>query len=84
MHEVSRHTSHVVEVEAVTIETMENLLHRQKTTYENLRSILDESYQEQAREYLSFQLQVMKSLRWRSLSIQERLDAEITLVNWQH
>ncbi|KAF2176651.1 hypothetical protein K469DRAFT_645505 [Zopfia rhizophila CBS 207.26] len=79
MHEISRHTGHVVEVEAVAIETIENLFHRQKTTYESLSTPLDKTYQEQAREYLSFQLQMMKSLKWRSLSNQERLNAEITL-----
>lgn len=84
MHEISRHTGHVVEVEAVTIETMENLLQRQKTAHDSLPSPLDKSYVEQAQEYLTFQLQTMKSLKWRSLSNQERLNADITLVIWRY
>jgi hypothetical protein len=66
MHEISRHTSHVVEVEAVTIETMKNLLQRQKTAHDSLSLPSEKSYVEQAQEYLAFQLQTMKSLKWRS------------------
>lgn len=79
MHEVSRHAGHLVEVHAATIETMESMLHRQRTLYEAI-PWLDKTYKVQANEYLSFQLRMMRNLHRRSLSIQERIHAEITLV----
>ncbi|KJZ70026.1 hypothetical protein HIM_10577 [Hirsutella minnesotensis 3608] len=78
MHDIARHTGHLVEVSAATVETMNCLVRRQERIYAELSS-LDRTYKEQAHEYLSFQLQMMKSLQRRALSIQERINAEISL-----
>ncbi|KAM4065464.1 corA-like Mg2+ transporter protein domain-containing protein [Hirsutella rhossiliensis] len=78
MHDISRHAGHLVEVHAATVETMRSLLHRQEIAYRVLPS-LNKTYKEQAHEYLNFQLQMIKSLQRRSLSIQERINSEITL-----
>jgi len=80
MHENSRHATHVSEVLQVTIETMEGIQRQQKAIYESLSSNLAKPYQEQAKEYVSFQLQMVKSLKERSISNHERLQNEITLV----
>lgn len=79
MHDISRHAGHLVEVHAATVETMESLLHRQRAVHDGLSS-LDKTHKEQSQEYLKFQLQMIKSLQRRSLSIQERINSEITLV----
>ncbi|EQL02340.1 hypothetical protein OCS_01952 [Ophiocordyceps sinensis CO18] len=79
MHDISRHAGHLVEVHAATVETMESLLHRQRAIHDGLSS-LDKTHKEQSQEYLEFQLQIIKSLQRRSLSIQERINSEITLV----
>ncbi|KAF2831831.1 hypothetical protein CC86DRAFT_400620 [Ophiobolus disseminans] len=78
LRNLARHTGHIVEVEQVAIETIEQLLSRQESNFKYLDS-LTETYQMQAREYLLFQLQMMKSLRWRAQSTQARLEEEITL-----
>ncbi|RDA85371.1 hypothetical protein CP532_6429 [Ophiocordyceps camponoti-leonardi (nom. inval.)] len=78
MHDVSRHAVHLNEVYTAAIETMENLLRRQKLTQDAIAS-LDKTYKEQAQESMSFYLQLMKSLKLRSASNQERLNAEIVL-----
>jgi hypothetical protein len=80
MHEISRHAIHVSEVLLVTIETMEGIQRQQKAIYGSLSSDLEKSYEEQAQEYMSFQLQMVKSLKLRSISNHERLKNEITLV----
>lgn len=82
LHNLLRHTNHVREVETVAIETMERLLARQKSNFEALPSGpdgLSKNYQNHAKEYLAFQLQIMKSLRARAGATQERLLAEINL-----
>jgi hypothetical protein len=80
MHEISRHATHVTEVLSVTIETMKEIQRQQKVIYESLSSDLAKPYQEQAQEYMSFQLQMLKSLKLRSESNHDRLKSEITLV----
>ncbi|RCI15474.1 hypothetical protein L249_3536 [Ophiocordyceps polyrhachis-furcata BCC 54312] len=78
MHDISRHAIHLDEVYTATIETMENLLRRQKLTQDAIVS-LDKTYKEQAQELTSFHLQLMKSLKLRSISNHERLNSEIIL-----
>lgn len=78
-----------MEVEKVTIETMEQLVSQQERNFRLLPHGLTKTYQIQAKEYLAFQLQMMKSLKWRAQATQERLQGEITLVNgpisnWGH
>ncbi|KAL1595275.1 hypothetical protein SLS60_009965 [Paraconiothyrium brasiliense] len=79
LRNLARHTGHLVEVEQVAIETMEQLVGRQESNFKNLNG-LTKTYEMQAKEYLLFQLQMMKSLRWRAQSTQDRLEEEITLV----
>lgn len=60
---------------------MEQLLNLQESNFKHLNK-LTKTYTVQAREYLAFQLQVMKSLRWRAQSTHDRLEEEINLVTW--
>lgn len=86
IHDISRHASHLVEVHAATIETMEQMLHRQRSIYERILA-LDQTSKLQAHEYIGFQLQMMKSLHRRSISLRERIGLEANLVfcilTWQ-
>ncbi|KAK4233121.1 hypothetical protein C8A03DRAFT_48234 [Achaetomium macrosporum] len=79
LHNLNRHARHLVEVEAVAIETMECLVARQETNFKLLPSTVTMTYQNQAKEHLEFQLQIMKSLKWRARASGERLDSEINL-----
>jgi hypothetical protein len=79
LRDLARHTGHLVEVEQVAIETIEQLLSLQENSFKWVDN-LTETYQVQAKEYLMFQLQVMKSLRWRAQSTHDRLAEEINLV----
>ena len=68
-------------MEAVAIETMEHLARRQERVFGSLPDgHLGKEYTTQAEEYLAFQQQMIKSIRWRALATQERLKGEITLV----
>ena len=80
MHEISRHAIHISEVISVSVETLENIEQLQKAVYKDLAPGLDKAYREQAQEYMSFQLQILKSLKWRSTANHERLKSEITVV----
>ncbi|KAH7559372.1 hypothetical protein BM1_04309 [Bipolaris maydis] len=71
-------TKKVRDVELVAIETMEQLLSLQESNFKFLDK-LTKTYMVQAREYLAFQLQAMKSLRWRGQSTHDRLEEEINL-----
>ncbi|XP_014553122.1 hypothetical protein COCVIDRAFT_108561 [Bipolaris victoriae FI3] len=78
LRNLARHTGHVIEVEQVAIETMEQLLNLQESNFKHLNK-LTKTYTVQASEYLAFQLQAMKSLRWRAQSTHDRLEEEINL-----
>jgi len=80
MHEICRHSIHVLECLSVTIETIEGIKQQQKAIYDILPSSLAEMYQEQAQEHTRFQLQMVKSLKLRTSSNHERLQNEIKLV----
>jgi len=80
MQDISRHAIHVSEVLLVTVGTTKEIQRQQKAIYESLPSGLGKTYKEQAQEYISFQLQMVKSLNLRSISNHERLKSEITLV----
>src|SRR5437762_7958436 len=80
MHEISRHAIHISEVISVSVETLEKIGQLQKAVYQDPSSDLDKAYQEQAQEYMSFQLQILKSLKSRSTANHERLKSEITVV----
>ena len=79
-HEMSRHAIHVAEVLEATIDTVRELQHRQTTVHEILWNGLDETYTEQARHYVQFQISLLKNLKLRSNSNQARLKNEIDLV----
>ena len=76
---MARHAIHVSEVLDVTIQTMEGLQRHQAAIHESLFPKL-KNYTEYAKDYTSFQLQSLKSLKLRSDSNLERLKNEITLV----
>ncbi|OKL61209.1 hypothetical protein UA08_03621 [Talaromyces atroroseus] len=77
MHEISRHSIHVSEVLLVTIQNFEML--REQQTYMHNQCGFAKEYREQAHEYLNFQIQMLRSLRERSISNHSRLTSEITV-----
>ena len=81
LHDLARHARHLVEIETVAIETMERMIIQQNVNFELLWTGSDKTYQIQAREYMSFQLQMMKSLRSRAQATLDRLNGEVTLVS---
>lgn len=81
LHEISRHAIHVSEILSVTIETLRRLQSQQKVVYKHLpKGFLVRTYKEQAQEYLGFQLQLIESLKARSVANHDRLKNEIELV----
>lgn len=79
LYDLARHGGHLVEVCSTTVETINGLAQQQERIYPDLSS-LDRTHKEQVREYLTFQLQMMKNLQRRATSIQERIKAENSLV----
>ncbi|KAF7553715.1 hypothetical protein G7Z17_g3464 [Cylindrodendrum hubeiense] len=79
MHDISRHAIHTAEILSVTIETFQEMLRYQTAVYEKLPGALGETYLEQAKEYMKFQIQLAKSLKLRSDSTQKRLENEVNL-----
>ncbi len=77
---MSRHAIHVAEVLEATIDTVREIQRRQTAIHEILRNELSDTYKEQAREYVQFQISLLKNLKLRSDSNQERLKNEINLV----
>ncbi|KAH6894240.1 hypothetical protein B0T10DRAFT_479901 [Thelonectria olida] len=80
MHEVSRHAIHISEVLAVTTDTFENLLRHITALYgtgTDLPATLTKTDRHQALEHLSFQVQMIKSLKLRNDSNYERLKSEV-------
>ena len=81
LNDLLRHACHLTEVEGVTVETLEHITKRQKEIFGLFpENVLDQTYKTQAGEYLAFQQQMVKSVRWRAVATQERLEGEITLV----
>jgi hypothetical protein len=81
MHEISRHSIHVAEILDATIGNMSELQRYQTDIHKHLPTELDKSYREQAKEYMRFQISLLKSLRLRSESNQKRLNNEVNLVS---
>ncbi|OCL13491.1 hypothetical protein AOQ84DRAFT_283021, partial [Glonium stellatum] len=79
MHEISRHAVHVSEVLSVTVETLQRMEEQQKIIHNDLSPPLDKTDREQAQQYMSFQIQMVKSLSLRSNSNLERLKSEVAL-----
>lgn len=80
IHEVSRHAIHTAEILEATIDNVKEMQHRQTAIHDTLCSHLDETYREQAKDYAQFQISLLKGLKLRSDSNQERLKNEINLV----
>ncbi|EEA26029.1 conserved hypothetical protein [Talaromyces marneffei ATCC 18224] len=85
MHEISRHTIHISEVLLVTIQNFEALreqqeyMHNESLKLSEGKLVLGKEYRERAHEYLNFQIQMLKSLRERSISNHSRLSSEIVV-----
>jgi hypothetical protein len=80
MHKIYKDVLHGWEVLSVTVETMNGIQRQQKMIYGSLYSDLAKTYTEQAQEYMSFQLQMVKSLSLRASSNHATLQSEIQLV----
>ncbi|PMD49385.1 uncharacterized protein K444DRAFT_622946 [Hyaloscypha bicolor E] len=80
LQELYRHVVHLVEVEEVAIDTLASLARRQETNF-RLSTELSQKYQIQAQEYLSFQIQLMSSMKARAVAAERRLESEITLAH---
>lgn len=80
MQEISRHTIHVREALTTIVDMLEMLYQDQKEVYEHPSIELATGQSEQAQSHLRLQIQMMKSLKERSISTRERLDSEVTLV----
>lgn len=74
MHEISGHAIHV------TIETLQKMEEQQKAIHKDLSPPLGKTDREQAQQYMSFQIQMVKSLSLHSNSNLERLIGEVALV----
>lgn len=81
MHDVSRHAIHTAEILSATIETMTELQRYRTDIHKQLPIDLDQDYKEQAKAYMDFQIQLVKSLKLRSESNQKRLENEVSLVS---
>ncbi|KAI1137157.1 hypothetical protein F5Y05DRAFT_80200 [Hypoxylon sp. FL0543] len=79
LNNLARHIRHIVEVESVAVETMQCLVSQQQLNFTRLPPGIPESYQIQEKEYLAFQVQMMKNLRLRTQASSERLESEIHL-----
>ncbi|CAI6099577.1 unnamed protein product [Clonostachys chloroleuca] len=79
MHDISRHAIHSSEILSTTIKTFEEMLKSQTKVYNESPGAYEKTYQEQAKEYMKFQIQVVKSLKLRSDSNQQRLENEVNL-----
>lgn len=80
IHEISRHAIHTAEILEASIDTIKEMHNRQTAVHEKLGDELSDTYKDQARDYTQFQISLLKSLKLRSDSNQERLKSEINLV----
>lgn len=80
MNELSRHGVHVTEVLEATVGTILKLQERQRIVYACLPAEVTRTYEDQAKEYVNFQLLMIQNLLLRSRSLYERLQTESTVV----
>jgi hypothetical protein len=80
IHEISRHAIHTSEILQAAIETFIEMQHCRAAMYKSLGDELGHTYKAQAVDYAKFQISMLKSLKLRSESNQERLKNEINLV----
>jgi hypothetical protein len=81
LQEISRHSIHVGEVLAVTIDTASSLRESRQTLLPIILDTDDQKKldQDKTNLYLRFQTQILKNFKWRQQSNHDRLQAEITL-----
>ncbi|KAK4041445.1 hypothetical protein C8A01DRAFT_45405 [Parachaetomium inaequale] len=79
IHEMSRHAIHTSEILEAAIDTIKEMQHSRTAIHKRLIDDLGETYREQAKDYAQFQLSLLKCLKLRSDSNQERLKNEINL-----
>lgn len=77
---MSRHAIHTSEILEATIDTLKEMQHSRIAIHQRLHPDLGETYREQAKDYAQFQISLVKALKLRSDSNQERLKNEINLV----
>ena len=80
IHEMSRHAIHTSEILEAAIDTIQEMHHSRIAIQKRLLDDLGETYREQAKDYAQFQISLLKCLKLRSDSNQERLKNEINLV----
>jgi HSP90 family molecular chaperone len=80
IHEISRHAIHTSEILEAAIDTIKEMQDSRTAIQKRLLDDLGETYREQAKDYAQFQLSLLKCLKLRSDSNQERLKNEINLV----
>ena len=80
IHEMSRHAIHTSEVLEASIDTLKEMQHCRIAIHHRLHPDLGETYREQAKDYAQFQISLVKALKLRSDSNQERLKNEVNLV----
>jgi Mg2+ and Co2+ transporter CorA len=79
IHEMSRHAIHASEILEASIDTLKEMQHCRTAIQQRLHPDLGETYREQAKDYAQFQISLIKALKLRSDSNQERLKNEINL-----
>ncbi|GFG18681.1 hypothetical protein IFM5058_09251 [Aspergillus udagawae] len=79
MNELSRHGVHVTEVLEAMVGTFLKIQEQQRRVYVCLPAEINKTYQEQAQEYVSFQLLMIQNLLLRSKALYERLKTETTV-----
>ncbi|GFF32814.1 hypothetical protein IFM46972_03686 [Aspergillus udagawae] len=79
MNELSRHGVHVSEVLEAMVGTFLKIQEQQRRVYVCLPAEINKTYQEQAQEYVSFQLLMIQNLLLRSKALYERLKTESTV-----
>ncbi|EAQ93092.1 hypothetical protein CHGG_01327 [Chaetomium globosum CBS 148.51] len=80
IHEMSRHAIHTSEILEASIDTLKEMQHCRIAIHHRLHPDLGETYREQAKDYAQFQISLVKALKLRSDSNQERLKNEVNLV----
>ncbi|KAL2021634.1 hypothetical protein VTK56DRAFT_6987 [Thermocarpiscus australiensis] len=79
IHDVFRHAIHTSEILNAAIDTLKEMQRCRAEIHETLRHDLSGTYREQAKDYAHFQISLLKSLKLRSDSNQERLSNEVNL-----
>lgn len=84
--EILRHSNHISEVINVTVGTTEEMRKcRKKILHRNPGNMHDEKLlQDRTHYHMAFQTQLIRNLRLRQQSNQDRLQSEITLVRPHH